>query len=251
MKLSNISPAIAVFLTLWTAVSLGANQQQFETDLFQIGDDRLEVTFIGHGTLMLNFNEQIIQVDPWSRLADYRLFPDPSLILITHEHGDHLDLEALHHCRKDDTAVVLTELCSQKVSGGIIMKNGDTRIIKGIKIEAVPAYNIKHKRSNGDPYHPRGDGNGYILTLGEEAFRIYIAGDTENIPEMGNISDIDIAFLPMNLPYTMTPEMVAEAARTFRPSVLYPYHFGDTDTNELVQLLSDDPDIEVRIRSME
>ena len=128
------------------------------------------------------------------------------------------------------------------------MKNGDVQTIEGILIEAVPAYNRVHRRDNGQPYHPQGDGNGYVLTFGDK--RIYIAGDTENIPEMKALTGIDFAFLPMNLPYTMTPEMAADAARAFRPKVLYPYHYGETDVYRIMELLKDSPNIEVRIRRM-
>jgi len=105
-----------------------------------------------------------------------------------------------------------------------------------------------HKRDNGQPFHPEGVGNGYILTFGDK--RVYVAGDTENIPEMKTLQGIDVAFLPMNLPYTMTPEMVADAAKSFRPKILYPYHYGDTDTSKLLELLKDEQEIEVRIRQM-
>ena len=128
------------------------------------------------------------------------------------------------------------------------MKNGDVKTIGGLKIEAVPAYNLVHKRPNGSPYHPKGSGNGYIITFGDK--RVYVAGDTENVPEMKKLKNIDIAFLPMNLPYTMTPEMVADAAKAFKPRILYPYHFGETDTSKLVALLKDAKGIEVRIRQM-
>ena len=111
------------------------------------------------------------------------------------------------------------------------MKNGDRRTLQGFEVEAVPAYNIVHKRPDGNPFHPKGQGNGYVITFGGK--RIYVAGDTEPIPEMAALKDIDIAFLPMNLPYTMSPEMTAEAARTIRPKILYPYHYGDTDTGRL------------------
>jgi L-ascorbate metabolism protein UlaG (beta-lactamase superfamily) len=174
--------------------------------------------------------------------------PKADLIIVTHEHGDHLDPEVIKTIRKTETEMVLTEICSQRVDGGIVMKNGDTKTVKGLKIEAVPAYNIAHKRQNGQPYHPKGNGNGYVITFGDK--RVYVAGDTENIPEMKKLEDIDVAFLPMNLPYTMSPEMVADAAKAFRPKILYPYHFGDTDTSELVELLKAEKDIEVRIRDM-
>ncbi len=128
------------------------------------------------------------------------------------------------------------------------MQNGDTKTVQGLKIEAVPAYNLVHMRSAGVPYHPPGIGNGYVITLGDK--RVYVAGDTENTPEMKSLKDIDVAFLPMNLPYTMTPEMVADAARAFRPKILYPYHYGKTDPAGLSKLLQNETGIEVRIRSM-
>ena len=117
-----------------------------------------------------------------------------------------------------------------------------------LKIEAIPAYNLVHKRDNGQPFHPKGVGNGYIITFGDK--RVYVAGNTENIPEMKSLQEIDCAFLPMNLPYTMTPEMVTDAAEAFRPKILYPYHFGDTDTSQLLRLLQDQKEVEVRIRNM-
>ena len=128
------------------------------------------------------------------------------------------------------------------------MANGDQRGVLGIDIEAVPAYNIVNMRDNGEPYHAKGDGNGYVLTFG--GVRVYVAGDTENTPEMKALRDIDIAFLPMNLPYTMTPAMVADAAMAFQPTVLYPYHYGETDTAELVALMEGVEGVEVRIREM-
>jgi L-ascorbate metabolism protein UlaG (beta-lactamase superfamily) len=126
------------------------------------------------------------------------------------------------------------------------MNNGDIKTIEGLKIEAVPAYNLVHMRSEGVPFHPKGVGNGYVITFGEK--RVYVAGDTENTPEMKKLKDIDIAFLPMNLPYTMTPEMVADASKAFKPKILYPYHYGKTDTSKIVELLKDEQDMKVRIR---
>jgi L-ascorbate metabolism protein UlaG (beta-lactamase superfamily) len=113
----------------------------------------------------------------------------------------------------------------------------------------LPAYNIKNKRNNGQPFHPKGNGNGYILTMGDK--RVYVAGDTENTPEMKNLKNIDVAFLPMNVPYTMTPEMDADAAKAFKPTILYPYHFGQTDPQKLVKLLETEIDIEVRVRELQ
>jgi L-ascorbate metabolism protein UlaG (beta-lactamase superfamily) len=219
-----------------------------ESDTIQTSAGDLTITFLGHGSLMLAFNGQIIHIDPFSQVADYAKLPKADVILVTHEHGDHMDLGALAHVRTGQTEVVLTETCARQVKGGIVMRNGDTHTVKGITIEAVPAYNMLHKRASGQPFHPKGVGNGYILTCGDK--RVYVAGDTENTPEMKALRDIDCAFLPMNVPYTMTPEMVADAARAIQPEILYPYHYGETDTSRLVDLLKEQPEIEVRIRDM-
>jgi len=222
--------------------------QQFESDVFQTSAGELEITFLGHGSLMFTLGEKVIHIDPFSRVADYSVLPKADLILITHEHRDHLDSEALAGIRTENTDVVLTELCEEQIEGGSVMRNGDMSVVQGLSIEAVPAYNLIHVRESGDPFHPCGQGNGYIITIGDK--RVYVAGDSENTPEMMNLRDIHIAFLPMNLPYTMTPKMVAEAAIAIKPRILYPYHFGSTATSELVELLKNHPDIEIRIRSL-
>ncbi|UCH35120.1 MAG: MBL fold metallo-hydrolase, partial [Armatimonadota bacterium] len=189
----------------------------FETDAVKASAGELRITFVGHGTLMFTFGDTIIHVDPVSREADYGKMPKGDLILITHEHGDHLDPAAIAAVRQEGTTVVLTEKCAATVSGGTVMRNGDVRTVGDLRIEAVPAYNMVHKRPSGEPFHPRGDGNGYVITFGDT--RVYVAGDTENVPEMNRLRDIAVAFLPMNLPYTMTPALVADAARAVRPKI--------------------------------
>jgi len=236
--------------TGWAGDESGANREEkFERDIIKTETGDLTITCIGHGTLMFEYQDKVIHVDPVSREADYSKLPKADLVLITHEHGDHLDAKVLALLRQEQTQTVLTRICAEKVKGGIVMNNGDVRTVRGFKIEAVPAYNIVQKRSSGQPFHPKGRGNGYVVTFGKT--RVYVAGDTENTPEMKKLKKIDIAFLPMNLPYTMTPAMVADAARAFKPKILYPYHFGRTDPKELVKLLNDTQEIEVRIRKLQ
>ena len=222
--------------------------QDFETDKFQTSAGEVEITFLGHGSLLFTLGGKTLYVDPFSRVADYSELPQADVVLITHEHRDHLDPDALTSIRTGETELVCTELCAEQIAGGRVMRNGDSAVILGLNVEAVPAYNLLHKRENGDAYHPLGHGNGYVITFGD--LRVLVAGDTENTPELKALTDIDIAFLPMNLPYTMTPEMVADTAIAMAPRVLYPYHFGSTDTSHLVELLKDHPNIEVRIRNL-
>jgi L-ascorbate metabolism protein UlaG (beta-lactamase superfamily) len=208
----------------------------------------VEMHFIGHGSLMFKVNGYVIHLDPFDGAGDYKFLPKADLILVTHEHGDHLDVPLIEKLKKEETLVFCNEKSTAKISWGLVMHDGDIQEINNIVIEAVPAYNVVNKRSDGQPFHPKGDGIGYILTIGNKRF--YIAGDTENIEEMKELKDIDVAFLPMNLPYTMTPEMVADAAMAFRPKILYPYHFGETNTDEIVRLLKDSGII-VRIRNLQ
>ncbi|MHC4599444.1 MAG: MBL fold metallo-hydrolase [Planctomycetota bacterium] len=226
--------------------ALAPEGSPYEVDTISTSGGDLKVNFVGHGTLMFEYGGKVVHVDPFSRVGDYGKLPKGDLVLITHEHQDHLDPKALASASKEDGVVVLTETCATKVGGKTVMKNGDVREEKGLKIEAVPAYNLVHKRESGEPFHPKGVGNGYVLTFGD--LRVYVAGDTENIPEMKALKNVDVAFLPMNLPYTMTPEMVADAAKAFRPKILYPYHYGKTDPAKLVDLLKGEAEIEVRVR---
>jgi L-ascorbate metabolism protein UlaG (beta-lactamase superfamily) len=198
---------------------------------------------------MFQFGGKVIHVDPVGRYADYSQLPKADVILVTHEHRDHLDAQAIERISKAETVLVVTAACAEQMGRGAVMKNGDVKTFQGLKVEAVPAYNLVYRRSSGQPFHPQGVGNGYVITFGDQ--RVYVAGDTENVPEMGTLTDIDIAFLPMNLPYTMTPEMVAQAVRVIKPKIVYPYHFGNTDTSQLVRLLKDLENVEIRVRKLE
>lgn len=226
-----------------------STEMELEVDHFSTLDGNLDITFIGHGSLMLNWNGMIIHIDPFGKQADYGKLPKADILLFTHEHGDHMDMKAVNQITTTNTQIIYTKSCEKQLPGGLVMKNGDKASVRGLEVEAVPAYNLVHKRENGEPYHPKGEGNGYVLTFGD--LNVYIAGDTENIPEMSQFINIDVAFLPMNLPYTMTPEMTAQAAISFKPRILYPYHYGQTTTSKLVTLLRSEKDIEVRIRQLQ
>jgi L-ascorbate metabolism protein UlaG (beta-lactamase superfamily) len=245
MKL--ISVVVIVLSIMILAFAAGA-QEKYQTDVLTTSQGDLKITFLGHGSLYFTFGGKVIHVDPYSEVADYSKLPKGDIVLICHEHRDHLDLKALNAVRTDKTIFVVTPIVAKQVESGIALSNGDTVTIENLRIDAVPAYNIVHKNDKGELYHPKGAGNGYILAFGDK--RVYVAGDTENVPEMKGLKNIDVAFLPMNVPNTMTPEMVADAAKGFKPKVLYPYHFRDTDTSKLLDLMKDTPGVEVRIRNM-
>lgn len=216
-----------------------------KTDEFNYGKNKLTISFLGHATLMFYFNGTIIHVDPVGQYADYATLPKADLILITHAHPDHLDKSAITQIEKKGTMILLNQESFNNLKKGTMLANGQKWEGQGITVEAVPAYNTTKGHLQ---YHPKGRDNGYVVTLGSK--RIYLAGDTEDIPEMAALKDIDIAFLPMNQPYTMLPEQVARAAKMFKPAILYPYHYGKTDPEKLVPLLADTPQIELRIRDL-
>lgn len=202
---------------------------------------------IKHGSLSINVGNKWIYIDPVTDkvppATDYSTMPKADYILVTHEHPDHLDAKAIEQLTKEGTVLIANPRSCEILGGkGDVMKNGDTKKAADFTVDAVPAYNIS---ANKQQFHPKGRDNGYILTI--EGLRIYIAGDTEPIPEMIDIKDIDIALLPCNLPFTMTPEQLAEAAKTIRPKVLFPYHYGNTDIQQVVKLLNGSG-IDVRIR---
>jgi L-ascorbate metabolism protein UlaG (beta-lactamase superfamily) len=234
----------SLFILLFTGVVMA---QDIERDIFKTSKGDLEIYFIGHASLIFKYGGKTIHIDPTNMVGDYSKLPKADLVFITHEHFDHFDPKALEQISTDKTIIVTTPTVAKQCKNCIVMQNGDINTIEGLPVEAVPAYNIIHERSKGMPFHPKGVGNGYVITFGD--LRVYIAGDTENIPEMKALKKIDIAFLPMNLPYTMSPEMVADATKTFNPKILYPYHFSETDTSRIVDLLKNEK-VEVRIRKM-
>lgn len=243
-----------LFICILTALILFAAPavkaaQDFEFDKFPSEKGEIKIVFVGHGSLILEHDHKIIHIDPCTQFADYSLMPKADLILITHEHADHLDEKAIASLKKESTQIICNEACLEKVPGSKVLKNDESAFVLGINISALPAYNLVHKRNEKEVFHPKGRGNAYLLAIGGK--RILIGGDTENIEELKVLKNIDVAFLPMNIPYTMTPEMVADLALAIKPAILYPYHYGETDTSRLVELLKSNPEIEVRIRKLQ
>ena len=220
-----------------------------ETDIFTTpGGKLVKMHALMHSSLRIQYDGREIEVDPCSNLrgrtVDYSAMPKASLILVTHEHFDHYDTAALRQLTTDSTRLIMNPRCVELYGSGDAMRNGDKlKLADDITLEAVPAYNTTEGHQQ---FHPQGRDNGYILTL--DGLRIYIAGDTEDIPEMADIKDIDIAFLPCNQPYTMTPQQLVRAAQTVKPKVLFPYHYGETDVTGIPAQL---PSIDVRIRHYE
>ena len=203
-----------------------------------------------HSSIRIEFDGKEIEVDPCGKLGDkkidYSALPKADYIIVTHEHYDHLDKAAVKQLCKEGTQVILNQRSADEYGAGTVMANGDRlQLAEGISIEAVAAYNTTKGHQQ---FHPKGRDNGYILTI--DGLRIYIAGDTEDIPEMADIKDIDIAFLPCNQPYTMTPEQLVKAAKVIRPKVLFPYHYSDTDLSSITAALANE-NIDVRIRHYE
>lgn len=232
-------------ITCCTAQTAASNE---EVDNF-VTDNGTQVSLycIKHGSVKMLIGDKWLYVDPVTDkvapVTDYTTMPKADYILVTHEHADHLDAKAIEQLTKDGTKLIVNPRSSEILGGkGEVMKNGDHTSLDAIALDAVPAYNSSADKQQ---FHPKGRDNGYILTI--EGLRIYVAGDTEDIPEMSDIKDIDVAFLPCNLPFTMTPEQCANAARTLKPRVLFPYHYGKTAINEVTTLLQG-TGIDVRIR---
>ncbi|MCH5227690.1 MAG: MBL fold metallo-hydrolase [Muribaculaceae bacterium] len=214
--------------------------------------EKINITLFKHASLAVEYKGLEIYVDPVTKVADtqidYENMPKADYILVTHEHWDHLDPVAINELSKPSTKIILNATSEKELGKGTIMANNQTLdLADGIVLESVPAYNTTPGR---EKFHPKGNGNGYILNIDGE--RIYIAGDTEDIPEMADIKNIDLAFLPVNQPYTMTIDQAEKAALTIKPKILIPYHYSDTPIDQLKEKLDkDNSGIDVRIYPMQ
>lgn len=231
----------------WTAD--GKRVTKYEVERFWTSSGApVEITLIKHGTLAIHYKGLTLHIDPVAEMGkhtDYAAeFPKADVILVTHEHGDHLEEASIAALTGPETVLILNESSRNKIGRGEAIHNGESRELPaGIKLEAVPAYNTTPGR---EMFHPKGNGNGYVLTI--DGLCVYVAGDTEDVPEMADISCVDVAFLPVNQPYTMTLEQCVKAARVIRPKVLIPYHFSQTDLSGLPSAL---PEMDVRLRQMQ
>ena len=204
----------------------------------------VKITAIRHASLMIEAGGKVIHVDPWSQ-GNFDGLPKADLILITDIHPDHLDQAAIDKVKKDGTAYIAPAAVAKTITAAKVIANGESATWDKWKIEAVPMYNLKRGPSAGTLYHDKGRGNGYVLTYG--GTRFYLSGDTEGIPEMRALKNIDVAFVCMNLPYTMTPEEAADAVRAFHPKAVYPYHYRGSDAGAFKKAL-DGSGIDVRVR---
>jgi L-ascorbate metabolism protein UlaG (beta-lactamase superfamily) len=208
---------------------------QHPTTSFKTAQGDLKLTAIRHASFMLEAGGQVLHCDPWSQ-GDYTGVPQADLILITDTHGDHLDLKALALVRKASSIIIASPDAAAKIEGAKAIRNGETTQVGPWKIEAVPMYNIKRGPAEGKVFHVKGQGNGYIITYA--GFRLYNAGDTEGTPEMRALKNIDVALIPMNLPYTMPPEEAAEAVKAFKPKVAIPFHYRGADLSVFEKALA-------------
>ena len=236
----------AAFLCFVFAAALVAQQRPLEIISSPQGDIR--ITPIRHASVMLEFGSvprQVIHVDPWSQ-GDYSGLPKADLILITDIHGDHMDPKAVAPLKKPGTKIVAPAAVQKTMTEAEVIHNGETKTVAGIQIEAVAMYNLKRGPKPGALYHDKGRGNGYVLTLGGR--RLYFSGDTACVPEIEALKNIDVAFLTMNLPYTMPPQEAAACAKAFRPKIVYPYHYRGSDLQVFANALKYIESIDVRLR---
>jgi L-ascorbate metabolism protein UlaG (beta-lactamase superfamily) len=238
---------LLIILLLIGPVIVTMGQKAYERDTIETQSGDLVITSIGHASLLFTYQDRNIYIDPVMQVADYKLLPKADIILVTHDHGDHFDPVAIENLTKPETQLLLTQICFDKLKKGKVSPNESFLIVSGIPVETVAAYNVVGLRGNGKPYHAKGEGNGYVLSFGN--VRVYIAGDTEFTKEMLKLKDVDIAFLPIGLPYTMEPSMAVNAAKYLKLKILYPYHFNNSNPDEVVKALIGSS-IEVRLRSL-
>jgi L-ascorbate metabolism protein UlaG (beta-lactamase superfamily) len=230
---------LAFAFTLTVAAALAAAPETFSTSA-----GMLQLTPIQHASLVIQAGGKVLYLDPAQ--GKYDGLPKADYILITDIHGDHLSAGNIEKLQKADTVIVAPKAVAATVTTAKVLSNGEKTTLGPFAIEAIPMYNLTRGPSAGQLYHDKGRGNGYIVTYGGKRF--YFSGDTEAIPEMKALKNIDVAFVCMNLPYTMTPQEAAEGVKAFHPAIVYPYHYMGSDLNAFAKAL-EGTGIDVRLRN--
>jgi L-ascorbate metabolism protein UlaG (beta-lactamase superfamily) len=238
--------AVGIFATILPTL-MGAEKLP-PADKIKTDNGDLTIQPVNHATVVLEWSGKTIYVDPVGGEKRFAGLPKPDLIFITDIHGDHMDAATLKSVAQEKTKIVVPEAVKEKLPEELqkqatVLHNGDDKTVEGIKVEAIPMYNLTQSRLK---YHSKGRGNGYVLTLGGK--RVYFSGDTEDIPEMRSLKNIDVAFICLNLPYTMTPDQAAGAVKEFKPKIVYPYHYRGSDTEKFKSLVGSDSGVDVRLR---
>ncbi|HYR87189.1 MAG TPA: MBL fold metallo-hydrolase [Terriglobia bacterium] len=228
--------ALATAISLFAAVA---------PDTIQGSGGPITIQPIMHAAVQIRYANQVITVDPTGMGGDYNTLPKADIVLVTDIHGDHLDPATIAKASKPNATVVAPSAAAAQIKGATVIANGETKTINGVSIEAVPMYNLQRGPSAGQLFHTKGRGNGYVVNVGGK--RLYFAGDTECIPEMKALKNIDAAFIPMNLPYTMPPSEAAECVKAFKPKIAYPYHYMGSDLKQFEDALKGSG-VEVRVR---
>lgn len=228
-----------------------ATRAPVATDTFTTPAGELTVTPIHHATLVLRIGGKAIYVDPVSADASYEGLPKADYVFVTDVHSDHMDPAGLAKVKKDGTVVVAPPAVNEKMPASVVMKNGDTHDFGFFSVEAVPMYNLTRGPSAGKLFHDKGRGDGFVFVFGKAgaaATRVYVSGDTECTPEMKALKSIDIAFVCMNLPYTMPPAEAAECVNAFKPKVVFPFHHRGSNVDDFATAVKPGSGIEVRKR---
>lgn len=238
-----------VFLSM--LIVLFTQAQLIPADKVKVKGGDLTIQPITHATLVLGYKKMSIYIDPTGGASAFMGIAAPDLILVTDIHGDHFDLKTIEAINTKNAVLIMPQAVADKLPSAmdkqklVILKNGDKTKQGAITIEAIPMYNLPEAP---DAFHTKGRGNGYVLTIGGK--NIYISGDTEDIPEMRALKNIDIAFVCMNLPYTMDVNQAAPGVLAFKPKIIYPYHYRGQDVNTFKTLVNaGDKNIDVRLRN--
>jgi L-ascorbate metabolism protein UlaG (beta-lactamase superfamily) len=245
--------APALLLTQTPPVRTG-NPSNRQADVIQTTRGELRLTPLYHGSVMLEFGGHVIHVDPWSQ-GDYTGIPPADLIVVTHTHADHLDRPMIDRLHKPNTIIVSppagidTLNCAPGCGIAEPIADTEKKEVMGIGFEGVPMYNLVFGPAPGQPYHHKGIGSGYILTFGDT--RVYFSGDTECTTEMKALKNVDVAFVAMNPPRTMSTIDAAACVKVFKPKIVYPYHYRGSNTQEFADALKGTPGIDVRLRKLE